>query len=1070
MAENTQKIISIQLQATSAINGIKDLNQQIEVNKTRMAELADANQKGSAEYAKLEQHTKALSKTKQALSRETQNEIKLEYEEKGSLNALRAELSNLTKQYDKLSRAERENVNVGGKLKNQINQVTKELKAAEEGTQRYYRNVGNYQNAILGAIGVNSQFLTSMVGMENGTKGAFAAMSASAKAFGKTLMSLMSNPVFLAIAGIAGAGMAAKWFYDYNMGIEQAMRLTREFTHTSGQELSNLRAEIQATANTYGKDYKEVLDAVDTLMSHYHINGKEAIDTINDGFQAGADLNGDMLQKLQQYAPTFRDAGISADRFMAIMSQTRSGIFSEQGLDAIKQGSARIREMSNTTRTALQNIGIDVDEMQAKLRSGQMDTFDAIQQVANKLKELPNNAQEVGEVMSAVFGRQGKFASQEMIESIGSMVTEIEKLKKTTGEYGELTDELREKEVELQKAMADVFGTGNEGFEEMTLNAEIFAKDGLTGIVKGLKNVVVWIKKTWNENLILRGAVAYVAAGFRTLFFVVTRVTSLIITGIKGAIDALSVLSQSFGIIAKNISTAFAGVVDIFRGIKNMDADQVASGVKKAGGAVVQGLGNLAKGIGSAVGAGYQSIVNGVMDRVTSMFNVGSWTDNIMDFRFEMGEVNEELTQTGNILGQVKNAVKGVVSAVKDVETTTTENNGNGAGKGKGSAVKKGGATPRTTTTKTQKSPEEIALEQYNKRVAALVAKGEELHKRAVEEQAKNNIAAINELAEIERQELYKTYGDRSNYEGEALEAWDAIFMAIEQKRLDSIKKMQQANAESSRAEEKKLLETWMASTEEGTAAHYDYMLKILNMEKDAELALYENNEMMKAAIVAKYAKQEDDIRRQQAAHTIEIEEQKMTAVGSIAGALSGMMEAFGEDSKEAVALAKSLALAEMMINQAVAISGAIRKATTDPTSYTVFGMIATIAGAIAAVVGSMVQAFTSLDSAKFATGGYIQGAGTGTSDSIPVRVSNGESIMNANTTAMFSGLLSSLNQLGGGVPIQAKETASTVQGEDMLARAFARGVAMLPNPVVSVEDINRGQRQVEVMNERATL
>jgi phage-related minor tail protein len=372
-----------------------------------MKELADANQKGSVEYAKLEQQTKALSKTKQALSRETQNEIKLEYEEKGSLNALRAELSNLTKQYDKLSRAERENVNVGGKLKNQINQVTKELKAAEEGTQRYYRNVGNYQNAILGAIGVNSQFLTSMVGMENGTKGAFAAMSASAKAFGKTLMSLMSNPVFLAIAGIAGAGMAAKWFYDYNMGVEQAMRLTREFTHTSGQELSNLRAEIQATANTYGKDYKDVLQAVDTLMSHYHISGKEAIDTINDGFQAGADLNGDMLQKLQQYAPTFRDAGISADRFMAIMSQTRSGIFSEQGLDAIKQGSARIREMSNTTRTALQKIGIDVDEMQAKLRSGQMDTFDAIQQVANKLKELPDNAQEVGEVMSAVFGRQG---------------------------------------------------------------------------------------------------------------------------------------------------------------------------------------------------------------------------------------------------------------------------------------------------------------------------------------------------------------------------------------------------------------------------------------------------------------------------------------------------------------------------------------------------------------------------------------------------------------------------------------------------------------------------------------
>ena len=43
-------------------------------------------------------------------------------------------------------------------------------------------------------------------------------------------MALMTNPVFLAIAGIAGVGMAFKWFYDYNEGLAEATRLTREFT------------------------------------------------------------------------------------------------------------------------------------------------------------------------------------------------------------------------------------------------------------------------------------------------------------------------------------------------------------------------------------------------------------------------------------------------------------------------------------------------------------------------------------------------------------------------------------------------------------------------------------------------------------------------------------------------------------------------------------------------------------------------------------------------------------------------------------------------------------------------
>ena len=178
-------------------------------------------------------------------------------------------------------------------------------------------------------------------------------------------------------------------------------------------------------------------------------------------------------------------------------------------------------------------------------------------------------------------------------------------------------------------------------------------------------------------------------------------------------------------------------------------------------------------------------------------------------------------------------------------------------------------------------------------------------------------------------------------------------------------------------------------------------------------------------------------------------------------------MGEFADDNRAAAVASKVLALGQIMVSQAVAIANAIKAGSNAVNPWQ---MIAQIAASVTAVTVAMVQAFKSLNQAKFATGGYVRGAGTGTSDSIPVRVSNGESIMNANTTAMFGGLLSSLNQLGGGVPIQVQETATSVKGEDMLARAVARGVAMLPAPVVSVEDINRGQRQVEVMNERATI
>jgi hypothetical protein len=54
----------------------------------------------------------------------------------------------------------------------------------------------------------------------------------------------------------------------------------------------------------------------------------------------------------------------------------------------------------------------------------------------------------------------------------------------------------------------------------------------------------------------------------------------------------------------------------------------------------------------------------------------------------------------------------------------------------------------------------------------------------------------------------------------------------------------------------------------------------------------------------------------------------------------------------------------------------------------------------------------------KFAAGGLVTGPGSGVSDSIPAMLSNGESVINANSTSMFSGLLNQINQAGGGAPI----------------------------------------------------
>lgn len=1060
MADNVQKIISVELKAGQAINGIAQLNQLIQNEKDLMKQLTAENKKGSEQYAMAEKSVKELNRTKRQLQREIQAEVKLEREQTGSLNELRNQLSDLTKKYDSLSRAERENINVGGKLQKQINQVTNEIKSAEQSTQRYYRNVGNYQNAIIGALGMNNKYIQSMMliaSSSQGASGAFGAMATSVKAFGKALWGLMANPAFLAIAGIVGAGMAFKWFYDYNVEVEKALRLTREFTGVSGNELMHLRAEIQATASTYGKEYQEVLEGVDLLMSHFHMTSTEAMRTLNDGFMIGADINGNYLQLLKQYAPVFKDAGFSAQQLVALIQQTRSGIFSEKGLEAIKQASARLREMSSSTRASLTAIGIDVDKLQQQMQSGDM--VGAIQAVTDRLKTLNGNTQEYGNVMADVFGRQGKFSSQEMIESIGDIDTNLDALKEKAGEYGQAMDENQQATADLEEASAKFFGVGENGWETLKTRADTYWKQALTKAINKTHSLIDEFVRMARQSNAFRQTAQIVAGVIGGFTFSIVDMFRNIGNGFKAVGSWIEAFVNTW-------KSAFKIIKDLGKGVGDILTGNISQGIAEIQAGLSNGITNALKGINTAL-KDTKNAVRGAWGAFTKGYD---FMDNFFD--------NYKPTPAG------AEGSWGGEDPDTTIDTTNNNNNNNNNSRGSRSRGSSRSSSPKRATTTTPRETEaqkaaRKAAEENTRKINDILKKAADMENKAYEEMARQSAEGIVEMYKKKTAALYEQFDQvTATSDEEAQKLAEARFTMLKalmeeqqnelKKYHETIKKQREEAQAKAKEDAKRLAQTWMDSTEEGTQAHLDYQLQLLQMEKEAELALYEGNEQMKAAIVAKYAKMESDARRSNSQAQIAIEQEKYTAIAGIMGGLGEVMGAFGEDQKEWVVLQKTLALAEIAINQGVAISAAVKNAATG--SFTVWQMIAQIATGITAVTTAMVGAFKALDGAKFATGGYIQGAGTGTSDSIPVRVSNGESIMNANTTAMFSGLLSSLNQLGGGVPIQVQQTASSVRGEDMLARAVAKGVAMLPNPVVSVEDINRGQRQVIVMNERARL
>ena len=177
MNNENEQILKITVRNDDAIRNIAQYRIAIENLRREEAEYKKAlkdKQISQEEYnARIVETQKKMMEAKevvQALTKEVRNNIKIEKEQEGSLISLRAQLSNLTTEYDSLSEAER-NAAKGQNLKNRINEITDSLKGAEEETQRFYRNVGNYTEAITKAAEANIPFIQEIHNSETALSG-----------------------------------------------------------------------------------------------------------------------------------------------------------------------------------------------------------------------------------------------------------------------------------------------------------------------------------------------------------------------------------------------------------------------------------------------------------------------------------------------------------------------------------------------------------------------------------------------------------------------------------------------------------------------------------------------------------------------------------------------------------------------------------------------------------------------------------------------------------------------------------------------------------------------------------
>lgn len=202
----------------------------------------------------------------------------------------------------------------------------------------------------------------------------------------------------------------------------------------------------------------------------------------------------------------------------------------------------------------------------------------------------------------------------------------------------------------------------------------------------------------------------------------------------------------------------------------------------------------------------------------------------------------------------------------------------------------------------------------------------------------------------------------------------------------------------------------------------------------------------------------------------IKVQLDELAAASSLVGSLRGLFGALGDDLEAFAIAEQALAVAQIIIDAQKATMEAMVASfqlgpIAGPIWFATQKGIITAQAAIASAT-TLAQAIPSF----FSEGGLVTGPGTGTSDSIPAMLSNGEAVMTAQAVNDWGAMLSAMNVASGGNAIQVSNLPQRNDGMKGMERMMERALMNMPAPIVSVVDINKGQKRVKVQNSLGKL
>ena len=441
---------------TGVIQSQADLKRAIKATKEEFDNAdfgSEAAKRAEAQLAKLQ----AAQKTIRAQQRRaTADVIADNQKQDGSYRQLSAQLAKLRRDYKELSRAERE-AGRGDELQKKIQELDSELKELDAGIGQYQRNVGNYRDALADLGGID-------------------------------LAALASGPAAIAAFGAAAISAGAD-VLEMAKNVRQLRGEIQNVTDLVGPALDEATGRVLAISETFAADQAEVLEAANAVSSQLGISFEEALDKIETGFIAGSDQTGEFLDSLREYPAALNTIGVNADAVFKVINQSvTEGVYSDKGIDAIKEAGLALRELPQATRDAVEAIGLDSNEIQKLIAEEGVGA--GIAAVSEQLATLEADSPEVGQALADIFKGAGEDAGLDFILTLKNLNDETSVAIDTANAYQVEQAKLLQVNKDFAAAQVEVAeALGGTGASQERLAAQI--KTGalriLTTLIETLK-------------------------------------------------------------------------------------------------------------------------------------------------------------------------------------------------------------------------------------------------------------------------------------------------------------------------------------------------------------------------------------------------------------------------------------------------------------------------------------------------------------------------------------------------------------------------------------------------------